>query len=167
MTREVFGYSFATWRFHLRGESIRSAADVGWIRELTVRRMMRPDVRTVPAHTTLARFRMVYPLGATSHVIAVDEERRYAGVVLVAEAHSPEIDETVPVREILHFKDTVLVPTMTVKEAVALFDKAEAEALAVVESEEVRQVVGLLTESYALRRYSEELEQRRLELLGE
>jgi len=27
VTREGFGYSFATWRFHLRGESIRSAAD--------------------------------------------------------------------------------------------------------------------------------------------
>jgi len=48
VTREMFGYSFATWRFHLRGESIRSAADVGWLRDLTVRRMMRPDVRTVP-----------------------------------------------------------------------------------------------------------------------
>ena len=27
----MFGYSFATWRFHLRGETIRSAADIGWI----------------------------------------------------------------------------------------------------------------------------------------
>jgi H+/Cl- antiporter ClcA len=26
VTRETFGRSFATWRFHLRGESIRSAA---------------------------------------------------------------------------------------------------------------------------------------------
>ena len=31
ITRELFGYSFATWRMHLRGETIRSAADVGWI----------------------------------------------------------------------------------------------------------------------------------------
>ena len=38
VTRESFGYSFATWRFHLRGETIRSAADVGWIRDLTVGR---------------------------------------------------------------------------------------------------------------------------------
>ena len=37
ITRELFGYSFATWRLHLRGETIRSAADVGWIRDLTVR----------------------------------------------------------------------------------------------------------------------------------
>src|SRR6195952_3835486 len=32
ITRELFGHSFATWRLHLRGETIRSAADVGWIR---------------------------------------------------------------------------------------------------------------------------------------
>ena len=70
VTREAFGYSFATWRFHLRGESIRSAADIGWIRELTVRRMMRTDVRTVPAHTTLSRFRTVCPLGSATDVVA-------------------------------------------------------------------------------------------------
>ena len=81
VTRETFGYSFATWRFHLRGETIRSAADVGWIRELTVRRMMRPDVRTVPAHTTISRFRMVFPLGSTAQVVAVDEDKNYAGIV--------------------------------------------------------------------------------------
>jgi CIC family chloride channel protein len=167
VTREGFGYSFATWRFHLRGETIRSAADVGWIRELTVRRMMRPDVRTVPAHTTVARFRLVHPLGSTAHVVALDEDRRYTGIVLTAEAHAPELDETIPVRDILHFRDTMLLPTMTVKEAVLLFDTAEAEALAVVEAPGNREVVGLLTESHALRRYSEELEQRRQELLGE
>ena len=167
VTRETFGYSFATWRFHLRGESIRSAADVGWIRDLTVRRMMRPDVRTVPAHTTLSRFRMVYPLGSTAYVAALNEDKNYAGMVLVAEAHSVEIDEATPVRDILHFRDVALTPTMTVKEAVAAFDATEAEALAVVQSHESRQVIGLLSEAYALRRYSQELELRRRELIGE
>jgi chloride channel protein, CIC family len=167
VTREAFGYSFATWRFHLRGESIRSAADVGWIRDLTVRRMMRPDVRTVPAHTTVSRFRMVYPLGSTTHVVALNEEKDYAGIVQVAEAHAPELDEAKPIRDILHYTGTVLLPTMTVKEAVAAFDRAEAEALAVIQSAESRRVIGLLSESYALRRYSDELELRRQELTGE
>ncbi len=167
VTREGFGYSFATWRFHLRGESIRSAADVGWIRELTVRRMMRADVRTVPAHTTVARFRLVFPLGSTAQVVALDEEKHYAGIVLVAEAHSPEIDESIAVRDILHVADIALLPTMTVKEAVILFDRAEAEALAVIEALDKREVIGLLTESHALRRYADELEQRRQDLLGE
>ncbi|HEY7661590.1 MAG TPA: chloride channel protein [Xanthobacteraceae bacterium] len=167
VTREAFGYSFATWRFHLRGETIRSAADVGWLRELTVRRMMQQDVRTVPAHTTVGRFRMVFPLGSTSQVVALNEDRSYAGIVQVPEAHAPELDETTPIRELLRFPHTALLPTMTVKEAIAIFDKAEAEALAVVGSFERCRVVGLLSESYALRRYAEQLEVRRRELLGE
>ncbi|HEY2229078.1 MAG TPA: chloride channel protein [Xanthobacteraceae bacterium] len=167
VTREAFGYSFATWRFHLRGESIRSAADVGWLRDLTVRRMMRPDVRTVPANTTLSRFRTAFPLGSNTHVVALDENKDYAGIANVAEVHGCELDESKPIREILHFTDAILLPTMTVKEAVAAFDKAEAEALAVIQSRESCHVVGLLSEAHALRRYSEELELRRRELIGE
>ena len=41
IVRETFGYSFSTWRLHLRGETIRSAHDVGWLRTLTAGRMMR------------------------------------------------------------------------------------------------------------------------------
>ncbi|HEX3438818.1 MAG TPA: chloride channel protein, partial [Pseudolabrys sp.] len=91
MTREFFGYSFATWRFHLRGETIRSAADVGWIRDLTVGQMMRSDVRTTPVETPVSAFREAFPLGSTNQVIAVDEDGRYAGMVLVAEAHAGEL----------------------------------------------------------------------------
>jgi CIC family chloride channel protein len=167
VTRETFGYSFATWRFHLRGETIRSAADVGWLRDLTVRRMMRADVRTVPANTRLSRFRTAFPLGSATQVVAVDENKDYAGIANVAEAHASELEESKPIRDILHFTDIALLPTMTVKEAVAAFDKAESEALAVIQSSETRRVVGLLTEAHALRRYAEQLELRRRELIGE
>ena len=167
VTREIFGYSFATWRFHLRGETIRSAADIGWIRELTVRRMMRTDVRTVASHTTVGRFRLVFPLGSTAQVVVVDEHRRYAGMALVAEAHASELDPALPIKNILHYADAALLPTMTVKEAVIAFDKAEAEALAVIESPETRRVVGLLSETYTLRRYSDELELQRQSLVGD
>ena len=46
-------------------------------------------------------------------------------------------------------------------------DRVEAEALAVTDAKDKGEVVGLLTEAYALRRYTEELEQRRRDLLGE
>ena len=49
VVRETFGYSFSTWRLHLRGETIRSAHDVGWLRTLTAGRMMRTDPRTIAA----------------------------------------------------------------------------------------------------------------------
>ncbi len=167
VTREFFGYSFATWRFHLRGETIRSAADVGWIRDLTVAQMMRSDVRTTPAETPISAFRTAFPLGSTNQVIAVDEDGRYIGMVLVAEAHAPELAATSSVREILRHRDHLLLPQMTAQEAITAFDRDEAEALAVVDLSERRQVVGMLSEAHALRRYSDASERQRRELLGE
>ncbi len=164
--RRTFGYSFATWRFHLRGESIRSAVDVGWMRNLTVGRMMRPDVRPVRTADTLATFRRAYPLGSASRVVVIDDKNTYAGIIWTADAHAAE-DPTQRVGDLLHHANTVLTPQMTVKEAATLFETAEADALAVVDSPQTLKVLGLLTEQYALRRYSEELESRRRDLSGE
>ena len=165
VTREVFGYSFATWRFHLRGETIRSAADVGWIRDLTVGRMMRRDPPTVPVDTYVSDFREAFPLGSANQVVAVDDDGRYAGLIVVAEAHSKELTDSLPIREVLSHVDDVLLPEMTVQEAVAVFDRAETEALPVVDSPDMKRVIGLLTEAHALRRYTEESEVHRRELL--
>jgi CIC family chloride channel protein len=165
--RRTFGYSFATWRFHLRGESIRSAVDIGWMRNLTVGRMMRREVRTIRVDTPLASFRRDFPLGATTQVVVVDETDRYKGLILVSEAHA-ETDEPNPrVGSILHDTGVTLMPQMTIKEAVAMFEASESDALAVVDSRESGRVIGLLTEQYALRRYSDELDRRRRELSGE
>ena len=70
-------------------------------------------------------------------------------------------------RELARQTDAMLLPDMAIKEAVLAFDRAEAEALAVVDSTDDRRVIGLLSEAYALRRYAAELERRRQELLGE
>lgn len=164
--RRTFGYSFATWRFHLRGEAIRSAVDIGWVNTLSVGRMMRRDTRTVRGSTTLEVFRREFPLGSTHRVVVVDDSGRYAGIVQTAEAFSPDIAvETVG--ELIHVADTVLTPAMTVKTAIAMFAESESDALAVVDSQETMRVIGLLTEQHALRRYSEELDRRRRELSGE
>jgi CIC family chloride channel protein len=167
VTREAFGYSFATWRFHLRGETIRSAADVGWIRDLTAGRMMRRDVQTVPADFSLSKFREAFPLGSVSQVVAVDEKGRYAGLVVVAEAHASELSEPASISNILRHADDVLLPSATIRDVVATFDLTEAEALPVVDSLAERRVVGLLTEAHALRRYSEAFELRRRDAFGE
>ena len=164
--RRIFGYSFATWRFHLRGEAIRSAVDIGWMRNLTVGRMMRRDVRTVRADMSVVAFRRDFPLGATQRVVVVDRAGRYAGIVLVPEAHAVECTAE-RVSELLHYQNVMLFPQMNVKEAIAVFESAEADALAVVDSPESRRVLGILTEQYLLRRYAEELDRRRRELSGE
>ncbi|WP_271896982.1 chloride channel protein [Candidatus Phyllobacterium onerii] len=168
--RNLFGYSFATWRFHLRGESIRSAHDVGWIRNLTVAKLMRVDVRTAPSNLSIDEFRRDFPLGSTQRVIIVDENHKYAGMVLVPEAHSgvtESSDEGQSIVGLIKYKNDFLQPQMNAKQAAAIFDKAESEELAVVNDLVERRVIGLLTESHTLRRYSEELDRQRRDVSGE
>jgi chloride channel protein, CIC family len=169
VTRELFGYSFATWRFHLRGETIRSAADVGWRRDLSVGRMMRPDVATTHPGMTIAAFIETFPLGSTTYVIVVDEADHYIGMLAVAEVHvrAVNLSSQRSVRDLVSLGDVILLPGMTAREALLIFDRVEAEALAVVESFVHRQVIGILTEAYVLRRYTGALESDRQQMLGE
>jgi CIC family chloride channel protein len=167
ITRELFGYSFATWRLHLRGETIRSAADIGWIRDLTVRRLMRPDMATVNADMPVGKFRSKFPLGSKTQVVAVDAAGHYAGLVLVADAHAADVEMTKGLHGILHHRVVVLHPDMNIQEAIAVFDAAEAESLAVVETGGEHRPIGTLTEAHAMRRYAEESERQRREVIGD
>ncbi len=161
LVRETFGYSFSTWRFHLRGETIRSAHDVGRVRNLTVGKLMRADVKTTEDTATLDVFRAAYPLGSTERVVAVDKSGRYAGIVLVADAYQPEAaNQPAPatIAPLLKYRDRFLLPGLNAADAAAMFGKAESEELAVLDSLGSRHVVGLLTEAHLLRRYAEELD---------
>jgi CIC family chloride channel protein len=131
---------------------------------------MRRDVRTIRDDTMLSAFRRDFPLGSTQRVIVVDDAERYAGVIIVAEAHTESLDDAqsaTRIRELLRWKNDFLVPQLNAKQAAELFDSAESEALAVVDGRDTRKVIGLLTESHTLRRYSEELDKRRREMAGE
>ena len=86
VVRATFGYSFTTWRLHLRGETIRGGQDVGWLRDLTVARMMVPSPPVFPADDSARAFREAYPLGSANVVVAVGEGGRYQGII-----HVPEV----------------------------------------------------------------------------
>ncbi|WP_336799812.1 chloride channel protein [Kaistia sp. MMO-174] len=168
--REFFGYSFSTWRLHLRGETIRSAIDVGWLRGLTVGRMMRTDVRSVLATMPVDAFRSLFPLGSTQRVIVTDTSGRYAGIILVAEIHStplPDEAEDATIHPFCRQPDKMLFPNMSAQTAAKVFDEAESEELVVVDDASSRHVVGLLTEAHLFRRYAEELDKARRSLAGE
>lgn len=170
VVRTTFGYSFATWRFHLRGESIRSAHDVGWIRNLTVDKLMRSDVKTAKLGITMDEFKEAFPIGSTQRVILVDDGDKYAGLVLVPEIYANPTsaqDEAQQLTDFIRYKNDFLQPQMNAKQAAAIFDKTESEALAVVNNLIERKVIGQLSESHTLRRYSEELDRRRREVSGE
>jgi len=163
LVRETFGYSFSTWRLHLRGETIRSAHDVGWLRTLTAGRMMRTDAPTIAADAELAEFRRRFPLGSTRRVVALDETQRYAGLVMSSSVYADDDGEGF-VREYAVNQDEWLTPDMSIRQIMGVFDRTGSDELAVLS--ENREVLGVLTEAYATRRYAEELEKNRRDLVG-
>jgi len=165
VVRERFGYSFSTWRLHLRGETIRSARDIGWMRTLTAGRMMRPDPVTVAAATRVEAFRQRFPLGSTSRVILLDDTARYAGVLVTADAFAEGVDPQAELAGLAISRELVLTPDMGVEAVMQVFEASGTDELAVVDAE--RHVLGLLAEAYVVRRYAGELERQQMDLYGE
>jgi CIC family chloride channel protein len=165
----MFGHSFSTWRLHLRGETIRSANDVGWLRNLTVERMMRTDVGKVPSTTTIAACRREFALGSRQAIVMVNNADEYCGLVMIPELFSRDLDtmaDILQVVELAKYIDVALSPEMNVKTAMSVFGEAEAELLAVIESADSRRVIGFLSEAFARRRYVEEIEKATRGVLG-
>lgn len=158
IARELFGYSFSTWRFHLRGETVRSARDVGWIREFTVGRLMRSDPPTAQYDISIGEFQALFPLGSHQRAVLIDRDNRAHGLVAIAEAHAEGLSDDAPVSSLANTKDAALLPAMSIKEAMRAFDLTESDTLIVVDNLKDRHLLGTLKESYATRRYAEEME---------
>lgn len=169
--RQVFGYSFATWRFHLRGEAILGGEDVGWVRQTTARDLMRRDLDAVPLSMTLSDFRSRFPVGSTKYVAVMDEKSAYVGLADVAAIHS-DLQDTTPdatlefLKPALNYCNDWVVSSTPFDKLVHLFEQRETERLIIVDTEATKRAVGYVTEAFALRRYRQELEARQREIFG-
>jgi CIC family chloride channel protein len=168
VVRQFFGYSFSTWRFHLRGVRLRGAHDVGWVRDMTVGRLMRRDPTIVAAETPVGTLRRSFPAGATKRLFVVDGNGVFVGVIDVAALHRDPaaLDDAVSAAEAVHQRGFLL-PDLPVRAALERFERQEVEALPVVDNAEDRHLIGYLTEAYALRRYSYALERQRSREVGD
>jgi CIC family chloride channel protein len=165
LVRETFGFSFSTWRFHTRGQTIRSARDVGWIRNLTVGKMMQRAVETAPAAMSIAEFRRRFPLGSTPNVVLTDAAGVYFGIVDTARAYDTSLEEADEVGTLATMNGIALEPQQHVREAMKLFDANGADFLAVVSDD--GEVIGTLSEKFVHRRYTDEMEKAQREMFGE
>jgi CIC family chloride channel protein len=170
LVRIFFGFSFATWRFHLRGLSIRGAHDVGWTREMNAGKLMRTDAKTVPVNLGLRALRAAFPPGAAKRLFVLDGEGQYAGTIDIDDLHDAEIDDALDgavAGDLATGAENFLLPSDDVRSLLARFDALQSEALPVLASTVQRRVVGYVTEAYALKRYSQELERMRGAELGQ
>jgi chloride channel protein, CIC family len=168
LVRETFGYSFSTWRLHLRGETIRSAHDVGFLRNLTAGTMMRPVRGSIAANASLAEARRRFSLGSIKQAVITDDSGAYAGLLPIAALYAETAEPTKApstVAALAEFKDAALTANMTIKEMMEAFDRTKADELAVVDP--AGAALGMVSEAFATRRYADELEKARRDLIGE
>ncbi|MBA4789065.1 MAG: chloride channel protein [Rhizobiales bacterium] len=158
-----FGYSFSTWRMHLRGESIRGAHDVGILRELNVQRLMRADPPVFPADGPVGDLRARFADGGARVVLLVDGAGAYAGLVRLLMTYG--VDGSVPAAHIAICADRSLTPDINIQDALRRFEGAGTPILAVVDAG--GKPVGLLDEADALHAYAQALEMQRRSLAGE
>ncbi|MFA6124285.1 chloride channel protein [Sphingomonas sp.] len=165
LVRERFGYSFSTWRLHLRGEVVRSARDVGWMRLLTARRMMRTAPATASPTLSMATFKEQFPLGSTSRVLLEDHDGYYAGLVPTASVYADTGPTDRMISELSILRDATLSPDMPIGAIMERFDESEADDLAVVDP--AGRILGMLTEKYVRKRYADEIDRSQRDLYGE
>ena len=167
--RRWFGYSFATWRFHLRGLKITGAEDIGWIDSLTIGRVMRRDGKTVPTEMSVAAMRKAFPPGAIPQLFAT-EDGRLVGTIDPADLWAPDlggIPEEVSAADLMLPVEATLLATDNLQSSLKKFSEAKLEILPVVEDPDGLQLIGYLTEAEALKSYSRELERHRSDTIGE
>jgi CIC family chloride channel protein len=163
--RAHFGYSFSTWRLHLRGTGIRSARDQGWMRELTARRLMHRAPMIVDAGLTIGGLRAGVPLGSTGRVLLAGPDGVYRGMVITTDAYDPALDPATPAIQLAKVAGTTLSPGSALPAILDQFDEAHADELVVVD--EAGGILGVLTERYVRRRHAEEMEKQTAHLYGE
>jgi chloride channel protein, CIC family len=160
--RHWFGYSFATWRFHLRGLTIRSPEDVGWINELMVGSMMRRDPAVISAASPLDELLRRFPAGSTKQVFVVDNRGSLCGIIDPAGVNTPDgLGAVKTVKDFVSKMPSFLLPGDDLRTALDCFSRTAQETIPVIDNSEDRHVIGFLSEAYALRRYAQELEHHR------
>jgi CIC family chloride channel protein len=170
VTRRLFGYSFSTWRFHLRGVPLKGAFDVGRMYDLMVRRILDREVLTVNAGIKLDELRGVMIAARKTLAFVQHEDGTFVGLVngaevqaKLAEAGNHELTAESLARPQTH----LLTPDDRLSTALNILESSEFEAVAVVKSRIDPRLVGCIHESDLLRCYVEEADRMRREELGE
>jgi CIC family chloride channel protein len=157
IVRELFGYSFATWRFHLRGEVIRGPQDVGWVRQHSAISLMRSDFAMAPSTISVAEAQKMFEPGRIKQLVLRDANGVYAGMVSSADLHATTDSDETTLATLAQQTEDVLLPDASIREIMAAFERAETDSLVVVDAAQSRIPIGTVSETHVLRTYGEEL----------
>jgi CIC family chloride channel protein len=87
-TRRWFGYSFSTWRFHLKGVGLKGAYDIGRMYDLTVRRVLDRDILRVEGTTKLTELPSLFRGRREPIVFVQHPDETLIGLIDAAEVNA-------------------------------------------------------------------------------
>ncbi len=169
-TRRWFGYSFSTWRFHLRGVGLKGAYDVGRMYELTVRRVLDRDILRVDASTPLADLPHLFRDSRQTLAFAHHPDESFVGLLDAGEVAAMLVDPdkaAATAGSAAHRPAKLLTPLDRLSTALAVLEAGEFDAAAVVVSISDPRLVGCVHETDLLRCFVEEADRMRRDDLGE
>jgi CIC family chloride channel protein len=156
LTKRWFGYSFSTWRFHVRGRDLAGPRDIGRLRALHLADVPLVDLPRFSAGTPCGEAAAA-TYGTFALVVAVEGmDGRFVG--LVRRDHLLETAEKTPATAIEDLVETVPV-TAHVADAVADHVEGIAEGVAGVLPvlDAAGRLAGTVPERAVLKRYLDEL----------
>jgi CIC family chloride channel protein len=169
ITRRWFGYSFATWRFHVRGVDLRGAYDIRRFDELKVGHVLDRKILKVNAETKLTD---VYNqlLASWQPVAFVQRENgELVGMVDAVDVNAAVqegVEGTTPAEKLVRRQMQPLTPADTLSTALRIFESDDSQVAAVVARRDAPRLIGCVREADLLRLYLEEADRMRREELG-
>ena len=170
ITRRAFGYSFSTWRFHLRGLGLKGAYDVSRMYELTVRRILDRDMLRVPAATKLGDLVREFAKQRRFLAFVHKDDGTFVGIVdsrsATAKIAETDVGSDLTVGGLAQPQARLLTPDDRLSTALTVLDGMDYETAAVVMSPTDPRLVGCVHKAHLLRCLVEEADQMRREELG-
>ncbi|CAK7193168.1 Voltage-gated ClC-type chloride channel ClcB [Commensalibacter sp. Nvir] len=164
--RKLFGFSFATWRFHLRGENTQSALDISWLRRSKIESLMHYDLTIIDETTSIKEARKLFLSRNMSKAIVRTSNNQYVGMVYTHILLNPELDSDQCVKEIVCQREIFILPQMEIKDALNFFESKHIDFAVVVSREKQRYIIGGVYKNDVLKTYTQFLENQIIEVTG-
>ncbi|WP_165482676.1 chloride channel protein [Legionella gresilensis] len=152
LTRYLFGYSFSTWRFHIRGSDITGPQDIGRLKALTFNDLPLIKLPSLKADTPISEAALIANRAQVNYLAITDNKDNFIGLI-AQQILATELGKPVPLS--LYNLIEKKIPCVYQKESIVNYvdsiKENKIKRLAVIN--EHKHFIGLVSEVSILRRY--------------
>ncbi len=165
--RKIFGFSFATWRFHLSGKKIRSALDISGLAKTNAATLMKPVNFKVDCYLPINKALDLFHSYHLEVLILRNDKNEYAGLVELKDILENIANYKGKIGELAIRKNRILTPGMNIKEMMESFDDIhECSWMIVVRGTDNYEIMGIVSKEDVINRYNDILEGQIKDLTG-